>query len=136
MAHPYGQTAAVCIALVAAGAVVVKTKKSIKKKLDALWSKIIRSRGACEMCGGQAQNAHHIIGRINYALRWDLRNGVCLCVACHFKAHNSPIAFLDWLWENRPADYIYLQDPKWTKTKTWYLSDYEDIYNNLKSEVI
>jgi len=111
--------------------VKASTKKSLKKKMDALWSKIIRSRGSCEVCGTACQNAHHIIGRVNYNLRWDLRNGVALCVGCHFKAHNNPIEFLDYLWEVRPGDYLYLTDPEHTKTKTWHMSDYEDIYNKL-----
>lgn len=113
----------------------VATKKSLKKKMDVLWSKLIRSKGACEVCGGSPDNAHHIVGRINYALRWDLKNGICLCVGCHFKAHNNPMWFMDWLWDRRPGDYLYLDDPEFTKTKTWHLSDYEDIYNQLKSEV-
>ena len=113
----------------------VSTKKSIKKKLDVLWSKIIHDRGACEVCGAPGKNAHHIIGRINYALRWDLRNGCLLCIGCHFKAHNNPIEFLDFIWTNIPGDYLYLQDPKWTKTKTWHLSDYEDLYKSLKEGV-
>ena len=125
----------VCIAPVDAGVAVVKTKKSIKKKCDTLWSRIIRSKEHCEMCGGLGKNAHHVIGRINYSLRWDLRNGVCLCVGCHFKAHNYPISFIDWFFLNRPVDYLYITDPKHTQTKTWYISDYEDIYKQL-SEVM
>ena len=81
-------------------------------------------------------NAHHIITRDNNNLRWDFRNGVLLCVKHHKYgnpcAHKNPIWFAEWLKQNRPDDYEYLKNPKWTKTKTWRISDYQEIYQRLK----
>jgi hypothetical protein len=119
------------------------SKKNLKDKCDRLYSLIIRSRGYCEYCHNRIDlpvflNAHHVIGRINYLLRWDLRNGCCLCVGCHRfnknSAHENPLAFMEWFKSTRPEDYEYLRDPKWQQSKTWYISDYEKIYQDLKTK--
>ena len=70
-------------------------KKAHMKKLDLLWSKKIRELGWCCVCGKTGRlNAHHYVGRMNRAVRWDLRNGFCLCVGCHTysirSAHQDP----------------------------------------------
>ena len=127
-------------------------KKIVFDKCDDLWKWIMHQKGYCEVCGPPDEvpyvefgktvpglNAHHIITRDNNNLRWDLRNGCLLCVKHHKFgnpcAHGNGLWFDGWLWENRPEDYIYLDDPKWTKTKTWHLCDYEDIYKKLRNEV-
>ena len=114
----------------------VATKKSLKAKADKLWSEIIRSIGFCEICGkNQNLNAHHVVGRINYALRWDLKNGICLCAGCHTfnrtSAHNNPLAFVEFFKSIRPDDYEYLLSRKNLLVKP----DYEQILNYLQSEV-
>jgi 5-methylcytosine-specific restriction endonuclease McrA len=87
-----------------------RTNKAIKKKLDVLWSQIIRKRnnGFCEVCGKPAQNSHHIVGRKNLLFRWDLRNGVNLCISCHMfgknSAHTDPIYFIGWIQQHRKDD--------------------------------
>lgn len=82
-----------------------------------LWSQAVRSRAGnkCEVCGrvhGDLNakgnpiriNAHHIEDKANYALRFDIMNGVALCPTCHRfgqdSAHRSPIWFLEWLKEH------------------------------------
>jgi len=113
-----------------------KTKKSIKKQLDETWKEIIHQKNRCEVCGSTyGLNAHHIIGRGNLNLRWDIRNGCLLCIRHHkfglFSAHENPIYFMNWLKNHRPDDYIYLKNPDFTKTKTWRISDYEQILERL-----
>lgn len=112
-----------------------KTKKSTQKnKLDKLWSEKIRSYGRCEVCGEiRFLNAHHIVGRRNLHLRWDLRNGVCLCSRCHTfgknSAHQNPVWFMDWLDATRPEDANYLRkEQNVLETNI----DYELILTNLK----
>lgn len=91
------------------------TKTSLIKKCDVLYSLIIRVRGYCEVCGRSdiQLNAHHIVGRTNFMLRYDFRNGCCLCVNCHEFAKdsvkNNPIKFLRWLEQNRPDDLKYVE---------------------------
>ena len=115
-----------------------KSKTNLKHKCDELWKKIIHLKGYCEVCNKPGQNAHHIIGRINYNLRWDLKNGCLLCTSCHKfsrnSAHNNPVYFINWFRVHRPEDYEYLQDKKFLAVKTWYISDYEEIYKKLKEE--
>jgi predicted restriction endonuclease len=67
-------------------------KKSQIRQLDKLWSQRIKelAKYKCEFCleEGIWLNSCHIIGRTNRTLRWDLRNGVCLCFL-HHKAYDE-----------------------------------------------
>jgi len=114
-----------------------KSKTSLKNKCDDLWKKIIHLKGYCEVCGTPyGLNAHHIIGKVNYNLRWDIRNGCLLCITNHkfgkLSAHQNPLWFVDWLKKNRSKDYKYLKDYKFQIMKTWYVSDYEKIIKDLE----
>lgn len=104
-----------------------KKMNSLTKKLDAEWSRVVKQKAGnqCEVCGAIMQlNSHHIVGRENYRLRWDTRNGVCLCVSHHKfgkeSAHMHPIWFDEWLKENRAEDREYvnrvaMEIKKWTE---------------------
>lgn len=69
----------------------------IKKRLDVLWSKVVRQRdGRCVLCGVSAEAkqlyAHHWIRNRagSLATRWLLGNGSSVCFSCHhFKVHAS-----------------------------------------------
>jgi len=62
-------------------------KKSEIKKLDTLWSKVVKhiANYTCEYCFDSSArlNSAHIVGRTNRTLRWDTDNGMCLCYICH-----------------------------------------------------
>ena len=70
-----------------------KKIKALKTKCDKLWSEAVRTRdGACVLCGKtEGLNAHHWIhskaqGNLH---RWDIKNGITLCFACHiYKVHS------------------------------------------------
>jgi len=87
-----------------------------KTKADKLWSKTIRSIGACEFCGGKENlNAHHLLSRGFKATRWNLKNGVCLCARCHefsyvLSAHKNPIRFVTWLRVVHPNKHRFVLD--------------------------
>jgi hypothetical protein len=71
-----------------------KAKQKIVKQNDEIWSLIVRIRDQfrCRMCGKVSKyvEAAHIIGRSNWATRWDTRNGISLCYYCHrFKIHGG-----------------------------------------------
>ncbi len=94
------------------GAKKTKRKKSDRQKAitksDKRWSEIVRRHGVCEYCGqsGKQLHAHHIYSRANLQTRWDLTNGICLCVSHHiwsssFSAHMTPSEFLDWISERK-----------------------------------
>ena len=61
--------------------------KSQIKKLDKLWSEAVKMKAnnRCEYChkNNIFLNSCYIIGRRYRTLRWDLKNGMCLCYIHH-----------------------------------------------------
>jgi hypothetical protein len=115
------------------------SKTNLKKKCDALWSQIVRSRGACEVCGNPYNlNAHHIAGRSIYILRFDLRNGACLCAGHHkffnLSAHENSPWFTKWMQANRPDDLEYINF-KSEIIAHYTIFDYEKILSELKEKL-
>lgn len=113
------------------------SRKKLKNKCDKLWSEIIRSQGRCEVCGTLKANfPHHVIGRRNFMLRWDIRNGCLLCANHHtagkFSAHNDPVWFMDWFEHHRKDDYEYLLKKK---NKIWG-KDYNKVLEYLNGIAI
>ena len=89
--------------------------KGIDKKLDDAWAKAVKERDKeCQYCRKTTYlNAHHIYSRSKRSVRWDLMNGITLCVAHHvfsskFSAHKTGIEFADWL--------INKKGEKWMQT--------------------
>ena len=107
--------------------------KGIDKKLDALWAYIVKARagGKCEApnCSQRMYlNAHHIFGRRNKSVRWELTNGICLCPLHHtfsstFSAHQTPTAFTQWIIAKRSEEWheelmrMANTPKKWTKAE-------------------
>jgi len=76
--------------------------------LDNLWRYKVYELAEykCEYCGKEGQlNAHHIFSRSNYSVRWDIDNGICLCVAHHIfgnlSFHKSPAEMIEWIKNKR-----------------------------------
>lgn len=118
------------------------SKSSLTKKLDNAWSELVKKRAKykCEVCGKtDTLNSHHIVGRVNRTLRWDVKNGVCLCVKHHKfgrqSAHEDPLWFKEWLEDKRWEDYAYLYTVKDTITK-WTLEDMQELLSKLKQNLI
>ncbi len=87
--------------------------KSVEKKLDDAWSKLVKLRDKeCLYCGKTDYlNAHHIYSRSKRSVRWDIENGITLCVGHHvfsstFSAHKTPLEFIKWLENYKGTDYI------------------------------
>lgn len=115
------------------------SKKTLRNKLDKAWSRNILSKGKCEVCSKkESLNAHHIVGRRNLTLRWDLRNGVCLCAGCHtfrtLSAHQNPEWFHFWLEENRWEDLAYINCVMY-EIKKWTLEEMQDKLEELTNEL-
>lgn len=85
-------------------------RKKLKKKLDTLWSKLVKDRACniCEKCFSQAKrlNSHHVISRRYIGIRYNLNNGISLCVGCHAYAHHNSIRFGDWILKKRGGDWF------------------------------
>ena len=100
--------------------------KSLDKKLDKLWTSAVLHTGChkCLICGATEKlNAHHIVGRRNLRLRWEVFNGVVLCTLHHVfgrqSAHQNP----EWMhyemedknWENLQKIVCVMNEEKhWT----------------------
>lgn len=90
----------------------VRTRKSVKASCDRLWSHLVRvrARGRCERCDITGRmEAHHVYGRTDHRLRFEPRNGTCLCHPCHRWAEQFPKEFAEWHDEHRPADAAFLR---------------------------
>ena len=64
----------------------------LRKKADKLFYQVVmeKNNGICEVCGKQAVTAHHFITKASSSLlRYDLRNGVSICMGCHFAIHTK-----------------------------------------------
>ena len=85
-------------------------KKTLKNKLDKLWSRAVRLAGndTCQICGKWGNNPHHLIHKsAGNRFRWVFENGVCLCSGCHTMnqaeaAHGGGLVFADNMRKMKP----------------------------------
>ena len=104
-------------------------------KLDTAWSLAVKVRAKykSELSGmGKFQtrlNSHHFITRDVKALRYDLRNGVCIGAGEHTlsrqSAHKAPKWFEEQMLEIRPDDWNYCQEHKWD-IKKWTMEEMQE----------
>lgn len=114
--------------------------KSVKASCDRLWSQIVRRGGVCERCGcaPEAQrgfHAHHVYGRVNHRLRFEVRNGMALCYPCHNWAENYTLDFAEWFKEVRPEDARWLQNENQFGLLKRDLHDYLELEASLKAQL-
>ena len=93
----------------------VKRKTPAKKRrdrLDRLWADDVKliAGSKCEYCSKTTTlNSHHIFGRSNFRLRWDVDNGMCLCAYHHMlgnvSAHKSPLLFAEFMIKERGQEW-------------------------------
>jgi hypothetical protein len=68
--------------------------RGAKKRADDLFSKIVRSRGACVKCGStQNLQCAHIESRRFSNTRCDEANALCACAGCHHFWTDHPVDF-------------------------------------------
>ena len=117
------------------------SKKRLKNKLDACWRTVGKEDAVCEVCAALPPSErvaytqlhpHHVVGRINQALRYDLKNRIWLCPSHHAlgtkSAHNDPFWFIDWLKEHKPAQYKYIKKHQ-HDIKQWTIEELEKLGN-------
>ena len=118
-------------------------RQKLESKLDILWSKLVKQNAGykCEYCGDDVStlNSHHVIGRGNKNLKWDLNNGVCVCYRHHkyneFSFHTSKTFMNDWIRSVRGDDWWDdLQEKKRSSDKM-SLIRMEEIYFELKEKL-
>ena len=113
----------------------MKKRKSLKNKADKLWKERIHERDkVCQYCGKQGGQAHHIIGRRNHNVRWDLDNGIVLCSGCHTlradSAHQDPLGFAVYFKTKYQERYKHLMS---VKNELWD-KNYEEVIKRLEEE--
>ena len=111
-------------------------KKRMKKLLDKKWAELVKLRAGyrCEWCGKKSErlNSHHIFSKRNTSTRWIPENGVCLCVGCHFRAHQEPVEFVRFIEKERGKDLLDMlrietnTPKKFTKEVFQYFSELLD----------
>lgn len=108
------------------------SKKTLKNKLDAIFSKVIRSLGHCEKCGETSNlQCAHIYSRRFLNTRWDLENALCLCYKCHTWGHQRPLDFAKWVEEYIGGDIAgTLRERSKVLTRGGF--DYQGKYDELK----
>ena len=96
-----------------------KLKKSEEKDLDIAWARNVKERDnwTCQICKKNLKkeprncNAHHIIPRQFKKMRWDINNGITLCVNHHrrgvYSPHQNAIWFFGWMNENKSQQLRY-----------------------------
>ncbi|MGI5828440.1 MAG: hypothetical protein ACOX6V_05470 [Patescibacteria group bacterium] len=75
------------------------TTKTLKLKADRLFSQLVRMRNVCEWCGAKNDTLQcaHVFSRKYLNTRWASLNCLCLCAKCHFKAHQEPVEFVEFV---------------------------------------
>ena len=116
--------------------------KTVDKKLDEAWSKLVKLRDKkCMYCGKTDYlNAHHIYSRSKRSVRWDIDNGIALCVAHHvfsstFSAHKTPLEFIKWLEKFKGSDFIDKLTLKANKTFKPHKHEKEDMLFELNKKI-
>jgi len=93
----------------------MKKLKGVDGKLDTAWSLLVKLRAGMKFeiqnCHKPVLNSHHIYSRSKKSTRWDVLNGICLCVGHHvfsstFSAHKTPLEFVRWLEEYKGTDNL------------------------------
>ena len=123
----------------------MKKLKGVDGKLDTAWSLLVKLRAGmkCEIenCKHKPTlNSHHIFSRKNRSTRWDVNNGICLCVGHHTmsskkSAHGNPIWFTYWLEEYKGSDFIDDISFKANSIKKWSKFEKEELLEELLTQI-
>ena len=120
------------------------SKGRLRDFADQLWSLAIKEDWAhkCAVCGTSSTlNSHHLVPRQHEATRYELRNGICLCVAHHqfdndLSPHQNAAGFIKWLEWHHPelAEWLFEHcRPKFDGTKN--AAHYIEVIRSLRQHV-
>ena len=114
-------------------------KKQLRSSADRIWYEILMIKHPyCEACGAPAQQIHHFYYKGSYGhLRYNLDNGIGICMKCHFLLHHQDPKKVEerikekrgdkWFEDlkeksrNRPTSFVSV---KWFKDKIDSLNEY------------
>lgn len=79
--------------------------KPIEKELDRMVQELHKNQ-RCHICGVKSAEAiHHIIGRANKMLRYDITNLLPVCNECHRKIHDKGLNVYQYIPKHQ-AQYL------------------------------
>lgn len=113
----------------------MNTKSKLKIQCDILFSKIVRSRGVCQLRGKDLTpclgplECCHIIGRGNLKLRYDPKNALSCCRQHHSFYTNHPALWYAIIETHFPENNKYLMDNRNTFEKPRYQDILERLTN-------
>jgi len=110
------------------------SRKLLEKRLDTAWSESVRKRDVvCQKCGGGGcLQAHHVFSRRNRSLRWDVENGVTLCLPCHkWWAHRCIGDFYLWFRQKYGEERAAYLEQKVNQIYKPTIEELEGLYDNL-----
>ena len=113
------------------------SRKTLVKKLDAVFSEYIRRRYAkndiaeCVTCGKKDHwkklQAGHFMSRKHYSTRWDEQNVQVQCNACNVFRYGEQYKFSLYLGKEL-SDELYLKSHQTVKFSNIDLQDMIDVY--------
>lgn len=93
------------------------SRTTSSNKALKIWGEKVHERDndRCQVCGATPAQAHHIVGKRNFKLRFELHNGILLCSKHHvmdskFSAHGTPTLFGEWFESKYPERHQFLRD--------------------------
>tara|TARA_R100000231_G_scaffold97827_2_gene73069 strand:+ start:32 stop:421 length:390 start_codon:yes stop_codon:yes gene_type:complete len=117
------------------------SRKTLVRKLDTVFSKYIRQRGAdkygictCVTCGKKLhisdKNLHcgHFISRKHYSTRWDENNAACQCSYCNSYRYGEQYKFSLYLGKDL-SESLHLQSKLAVKFSNTDLVNMIDDFN-------
>jgi hypothetical protein len=114
--------------------------KKLKGECDRLWAVLIKLRAGnkSEISGKtESLHAHHLRGKNNYRLRYELLNGVCCTSGEHFFGFHVAgrrEKYEQIIARQRRADlYAYLEQLQWEVCKTRLSDVYIFLQNEIKA---
>lgn len=112
-----------------------KSKRKLIKKLDKLFSEIVRIKGHCDRCGKTSNlQCAHIFSRRIMRLRWYFDNALCLDYACHLHwAHRNPIEFYRFVEKKIGKEKLEKLEKLSVEIVQYTYEDLEKIYVDLKA---
>jgi len=114
----------------------MRTKKQLlRSQADRAWFVgVFREWGNTCICGEPAVQAHHFYPKGLYpALRYDLDNGIPICLRCHFlhhTRHDPSIGLL--ITANRGKKWLAGLEKRKRNEITWTIKEYEENIKRLE----
>jgi hypothetical protein len=94
---------------------IAKEKKKVERKLwKYVREQAIKRDKGCVICGDTKRiNVHHLLPKEIKALKYELKNLICLCPKHHkyciiISPHKNPFVFYSWVFKHRKNQTKFL----------------------------